>query len=179
MTTQRQRRAGANPPLYAIEHADDRVYTEEDYAEKAAPEDTLPDEWATRRSVYASAGWTSESALTDEAFQPDEDELPDEAEWAEEEDSLPYRILAQAYDEPYADDDDTSGEDPLSEDLLTEDEQAELRRSRWQLIANLSDFAGVIVGTAVILVLVMLLISLVNWLVNDLNQSFILLQKNF
>ena len=33
-------------------------------------------------------------------------------------------------------------------------------------------------GTAVILVLAVLLISLINWLVSDVSQSFILLQKN-
>ena len=66
----------------------------------------------------------------------------------------------------------------LESPALSEEERAELRRSRWQLIAGLADFAGVILGTAAILVLVVLLVSLINWLINDVSQSFILLQKN-
>ena len=67
----------------------------------------------------------------------------------------------------------------MSDELLTEEERAELKRSHWQLIAGLADFAGVILGTAAILIIVTLLVSLLNWLINDLSQSFILLQKNF
>ena len=67
----------------------------------------------------------------------------------------------------------------VEERQLTDEERAELRRSNWQMISGLADFAGVILGTAAILLLVALLVSLLNWLVNDLNQSFTLLQKNF
>ncbi len=154
MPTTRIRRARANPPEPQEE---DRVYTEEDYAE---PQPYIP-------------SWTGDAVLPDEAFQPDEEEfLPDE--W----DETPNADVS--YD-PYLDDtaDFTDDLDPLDDELLTEEEQAELKRSRWQLLAGLMDFAGVILGTAVILVLVTLLVSLVNWLVNDLSQSFILLQKNF
>lgn len=173
MTTQRQRRAGANPPEYAVDQDGDRIYTEEDYAEKA---EAYPDEWATQRSAYPSAGWTGEAELPDEAFQPDEEELPPNR-WADEDEADYY---ADEESSRFAQDDDyTEDIDPLSEELLTEEEQAELRRSRWQLISNLADFAGVIVGTAAILVLITLLISLLNWLVNDMSQTFILLQKNF
>ena len=177
MATTRQRRAGANP-AYPVDQDGDRVYTEEDYAEKepAAP---LPDEWATRRSAYPPAGWTGDAVLPDEAFQPDDEELSDEAAWAEEEESYPYYAAENGYDPRYAASEDyTEDLDPLSEEYLTEEEQAELRRSHWQLIAGLADFAGVILGTAAILIIVTLLVSLLNWLINDLNQSFILLQKN-
>lgn len=175
MATTRIRRASANPPEYAVDQDGDRVYTEEDYAEKdSAP---MPDEWASQRSVYPPAGWTGEAVLPDEAFQPDEEDVPDEAEWAEE-DASPYYAAEDDYDLRYAGDGYTEELDPLSEELLTEEEQAELRRSHWQLISGLADFAGVILGTAAILVLVTLLVSLLNWLVSDLNQSFILLQKN-
>ena len=71
-----------------------------------------------------------------------------------------------------------AGKTSFIKDLLTDEERAYLRRSHWQLISGLTDFAGVIVGTAAILVLMMLLISLINWLVGDLSQSFILLQKH-
>ncbi len=166
MATTRIRRAGGNPPAPPMD--EDRVYTEEDYAVK-------DDEWA-QTNAYGAPGWTGEAyqpeALPDEAFAPDEEEfLPDDA-WGPEADYLPYAPLFDGEDEF------TAEGDPLDEELLTEEERAELRRSRWQLIAGLADFAGVILGTAVILVLVVLLVSLINWLVNDVSQSFILLQKN-
>ena len=167
MATTRIRRAGGNPPAPPME--EERVYTEEDYAVK---EDG---EWA-QTTAYGAPGWTGEAyqpeLLPDEAFAPDEEEfLPDDA-WGPEADYLPYAPL-------FDDEEDFADEgDPLDEELLTEEERAELRRSRWQLIAGLADFAGVILGTAVILVLVVLLVSLINWLINDVSQSFILLQKN-
>ena len=173
MATTRMRRAGANPPLYAPEKDAERVYTEDDYAVK--PGAALPDEWDADNDVYA-AGWTGEAALPDDAFSPDED-VPGEA-WEEDyEDAWPDAETPPVFGFQAGDFDEDV--DPLSDELLTEEEQEELRRSRWQLIANLSDFAGVILGTAAILVLMTLLISLLNWLVNDLSQSFILLQKNF
>ena len=168
MATTRIRRAGGNPPAPPMD--EDRVYTEEDYAIK---EDG---EWA-QTTAYGAPGWTGEAyqpeLLPDEAFAPDEEEefLPDDA-WGPEADYLPYAPLFDGEDEFTAD------ADPLDEELLTEEERAELRRSRWQLIAGLADFAGVILGTAAILVLVVLLVSLINWLINDVSQSFILLQKN-
>lgn len=65
---------------------------------------------------------------------------------------------------------------PLDEELLTEEEQAELRASRWQLLAGIMDFAGVIAGTAVILLLIALLVSLLNWVHADVTQFFTLWQ---
>ena len=47
------------------------------------------------------------------------------------------------------------------------------------MLYNLADLAGIILGTAAILLLVMLLVSLLNWVAGDLTQSFTLLQKNF
>ena len=170
MATIRNRRASANPPPYAVDQDGDRVYTEDDYA---APE-SVPDEWAAE-NAYAGAGWTGESSLPDESFLPDGEDVP-EAQWAPEED---YDEAEDAYAPLFTGEADlTEDADPLDDDLLTDEERAELRRSRWQLIAGLMDFAGVILGTAVILVLVVLLVSLINWLVNDVSQSFILLQKN-
>ena len=62
------------------------------------------------------------------------------------------------------------------EDLLTEEEQAALRRDRWHVLANLGDFIGTIAGTAVILVLIALIITLVHWVRSDITQSFTLWQ---
>jgi hypothetical protein len=150
----------------------DRIYTEEDYAAK----ETLPDEWAAD-SQYAAADWTDDAALPDEAFVPDSEDESFRDEWA----AAP---AADFYTDDYVplfeEENDFSNDlDPLDDELLSEEEQSELRRSHWQLLSGLADFAGVILGTGAILLLVMLLVSLINWLVGDLSQSFILLQKNF
>ena len=170
MTT-RQRRTSANPGNFAIETDDDRVYTEDDYVRKSG--DAHQDEWAAE-SAYAQPGWTADAPLPDEAFQPDEEDLPGE-EYPEEEyyPAEGYPPLFQVEGEDFTED-----IDPLSEELLTDEEKAELRRSHWQMLAGLADFAGVILGTAAILLVVTLLVSLLNWLVGDLSQSFILLQKH-
>lgn len=173
MTTTRQRRTSATPGNFAIEPDDDRVYTEDDYAEKSS--EPLPDEWATRGNDYPQTGWTADASLPDEAFRPDDDVVLPPEDMPEEDDysvAESYRPLFHPHE------DYTEDVDPLSEELLTDEERAELRRSHWQLLAGLADFACVILGTAAILLLVTLLISLLNWLINDLSQSFILLQKN-
>lgn len=182
MATTRIRRAGANPPPYAVDADGDRVYTEEDYTAQER-ENALPDEWAAEQPASPDPGWTVDSYMPDEAFEPDEADSPEEAEWAADapqEDYAPYAGEDYGYEPAFGEDVDFGDDvDPLSDDLLTDEERAELKRSHWQLIAGLADFAGVIVGTAAILVLMTLLVSLLNWLINDMSQSFILLQKNF
>lgn len=139
------------------------------------PDEAAGDEWAATQEAYPAPGWTGENLLPDEAFAPDTDEA-DEAEWG---DGTAYPAWEEDYEPLFTGDPDDAELDPLSDELLTEEERAELSRSRWQLFAGLADFAGVILGTAVILIIVTLLVSLLNWLINDLSQSFILLQKNF
>ena len=180
MAATRQRRAGANPANYAIDKDGDRIYTEDDYAAPVSAE-AFPDEWEAEQDAYPAAGWTGEEYLPDEAFTPDEEDIPAGDEWSSDDAAANYGPAAM--DDGYVplfDEKMDFGEDldPLSEELLSDEEQAELKRSHWRLIAGLADFAGVILGTAAILVLIMLLVSLLNWLVNDMNQSFILLQKN-
>lgn len=176
MATTRVRRAGANPSTPPAHQDGDRIYQEDDYIAQPGAED-YPDEWEAAQPV----GWTGENALSDDAFRPDEDDLPLDDEWAAapEEGYLPYGD-GEEY-QPLFDGEDVYDDDldPLDDEFLTDEERAELRRSNWQMISGLADFAGVILGTAAILLLVTLLVSLLNWLVNDLNQSFILLQKNF
>lgn len=60
--------------------------------------------------------------------------------------------------------------------MTYEEEQAQARRDRWRVIAGVGDFFGVLAGILVILLLVALLISLVNWVLADMTQSFTLLQ---
>lgn len=136
---------------YPVDADDDRIYTEEDYA---VPPDG-------------------------DAFAPDDAE-----------DAIPY---ADPYQDPFAAqqplsyagsyetlvaDGDWQDEEELedSDVMLTDEELAEMRRSDWKLLATLADFGGVILGTAAILVLIALLVSLMNWLINDISQTFTLLQ---
>lgn len=115
----------------------------------------------------------------DYAVQPDGDAfLPDETEDAAFA-PLQSFTYAGSYDTTLTDTQDEElllDEDPLADDLLTEEEMQELRRSTWRLLSGLTDFVGVIVGTAAILVLVALLVSLLNWLVSDISQTFTLWQ---
>lgn len=99
-----------------------------------------------------------EQPIYDDDFAPEEDDVPVE---------LPYDSI---YDQPDPEDDE------LDDDLLTDEEKAALRRSHWRVLANVGDFAGVIVGTAVILILIALIISLVHWVRSDITQSFTLWQ---
>lgn len=159
MPTIRQRRVSAQPPY----PADDRIYAEEDYAIR----DDQPE---------TSAPLDPADYLTDDAFLPDEAEYPDDPDEAYA--SAPDAEYSRLFEGVFEDDPDLA-DDPLDEDLLTDEELAELKQSHWQLLSGLADFAGIILGTAVILVTVTLLVSLINWLVNDMSQSFILLQKHF
>lgn len=175
MTTRRTRRVTAQPLP-----PEERSYTEDDYA-TPEPEGLSHGEvsYAEQMDWIPATVWTES---TPDAFAPDEEE-PAALDWGAEPENdgyAPFRMdgyepLFQA--SPAADDEEGDA-DPLDEDLLTEEEQEALRRSRWQLLANLADLAGVIFGTVAILLLIALLISLLNWLVSDMSQSFILLQKH-
>jgi len=65
----------------------------------------------------------------------------------------------------------------LDDNELSEEERRELQQSRWAILTSMGDFVGVIAGTALILLLVMMLVSLLNWVSTDLRQSFTILQR--
>lgn len=138
---------------YPVDEDGDRIYTEEDYAVPADGDAFYPDEEV-------------EPALYADPFAAQQ----------------PFSY-AGSYDTLAVTDDDWEGEenmeDELADELLTQEEQEELRRSNWRLMAGLADFGAVILGTAVILVLITLLVSLMNWLINDISQTFTLLQMPF
>lgn len=73
-------------------------------------------------------------------------------------------------------DDPEDYDELLDEDEMTEEERAMARRDHWQVLAGVGDFLAVIAGTAVILILVALLVSLINWVHADITQSFTLWQ---
>ena len=170
MTYQRQRRSAApqEPPV-RVDADGDRVYTEEDYAAPAE----IPDEWA-------ATGTYLPGVMPDEAFLPDEEEpsaAPESAwAWQQEDNYIPEDggFLPDGPD--YALDPE---DEYLDDDEFSEEDSAAFRRILWQHLATLADFAGVILGTAAILILMTLLVSLLNWLRADMNQSFTLLQTKF
>ena len=142
----------------------DRIYTEEDYAvqdHSDFPDEAfLPDE-EVDGDYYAVPPTQEFPVLPDDAFLPDEEAADP---FPHTDDSFRFPLMHQEEDEL------------LMEEMLTDEERAELRRSRWRLISGLTDFAGVIFGTAAILLLVMVLVSLINWLSADLYQTFTLWQ---
>lgn len=73
------------------------------------------------------------------------------------------------------DDDDWAEQPPLT----YEEEQQQRKREHWQMIARLGDLGAVVAGVIVILFLLWILISLVNWVVSDMVSSFTLLQAWF
>lgn len=91
----------------------------------------------------------------DEGWQETRYEYDPEADWA---------------------DDPENEYDALDENDMTDEERALARRDRWQVLAGVGDFLAVIAGTAVILILIALLVSLVNWVHADISQSFTLWQ---
>ena len=144
-------RQQSDPP-YPVDEDGDRIYTEEDYAVPADGDAFLPDE-EDADALYADP-FAAQQPFSYMGAYDTLNDAPEE-EWNDGED-----------DEP----------DGSYEDLLTDEERAELSRSNWRLLAGLADFGGVILGTAAILVLIALLVSLMNWLINDISQTFILLQ---
>lgn len=118
-------------------------------------------------------------AEEDYAMAPDGDAfLPDEADESALYAEPAYAAAPGVF--PYAAGADAAMADDAWDDggaeMLTDEEREELRRNNWRLLATLADFGGVILGTAFILVLIALLVSLMNWLINDISQTFTLLQ---
>ncbi len=57
------------------------------------------------------------------------------------------------------------------------EERRQARHDRLELFAGLSDFLAVVLGTVVILLLVLLIISLINWLRQDIASTFTILNS--
>ncbi|MGN0779948.1 MAG: hypothetical protein ACI4MJ_12405 [Aristaeellaceae bacterium] len=84
--------------------------------------------------------------------------------------------LDDAYEDDDQPDDDVAYDMELDEDTMDEEERRLARRDRWRVLAGVGDFLSIIAGMVVILTLIMLLISLINWVYADLSQSFVLWQ---
>ena len=74
------------------------------------------------------------------------------------------------YDEDYLEEDiDYLEDDPETQQML--------HVGRLRVAAGVADFFSVIAGMLVVLILIALLVSLINWLVSDVGQMFALLQR--
>lgn len=63
--------------------------------------------------------------------------------------------------------------------VMRREEERAARRDRLRFAAGMSDFVGVVLGFACILVLVLLLISLFSWLRRDILSMFAFLRSRF
>ena len=53
------------------------------------------------------------------------------------------------------------------------------KRDRWRMASGVIEFAGVVVGAALILVLLALLFSLLSWLKQDVASTFTIMLERF
>lgn len=60
-----------------------------------------------------------------------------------------------------------------------QDEEHLERRDRIRFILGMSDFFGLVFGFAFILILVLLIISLLSWLRQDILSTFVMLNSRF
>ena len=79
----------------------------------------------------------------------------------------------------YEDGFDELEENEETEDELTEEEEAEQTRSRIRFAFGAGNLFAVISGTVLILVLLTLLLSMINFLLTDLSRNATLFQTKF
>lgn len=70
-------------------------------------------------------------------------------------------------------------QEPQDDYFIRKEEEREERLDRLRLTAGLMEFFGVVVGVAAIFVLVVLIVSLCNWLYRDMSGVFSLLFSIF
>lgn len=102
---------------------------------------------------------------------------------------MAYFQKQQPQEETYeAYDDYDDGFDELNEDgdpeayddyPGTEEELEEQKKERVRLLFSVGNLGGVILGTVVILLLVTLLLSMINFIQTDINRNFSLIQTKF
>ncbi len=68
---------------------------------------------------------------------------------------------------------------PYDDEIYYEEDEQEARRDRLQLAAGMSNFISVIIGTALILILILLIVSLLNWLRTDIAATFTSMYARF
>lgn len=91
----------------------------------------------------------------------------------------PYEEEEFVPEEEYDDGFDELAEEGEEEAELTDEEKAERKVSRFRLAAGAGNLVAVIGGAVLILVLLTLLFSMINFVSKDLDRSFSLFQTNF
>ena len=85
--------------------------------------------------------------------------------------------------EGYEDDYDDGFDDPVGEEdeeeELTEEELAERKQGRVHLFFGAGNMVSIIAGSVLILLLITLILSMVNFVITDMNRNFVLFQTNF
>ena len=59
------------------------------------------------------------------------------------------------------------------------EEERQRRRDRWRLMTGMTEFVAVAAGAAVCLILVLLIVSLINWLRQDAASTFAVFIRMF
>lgn len=90
---------------------------------------------------------------------------------------LPEQEEEPDYDDGF--DELTEDDDPEETEELTDEEKNEIRENRSRLLFEIGDLGGTIIGTVVILLLIALLLSIVNFLRRDLSQNMVLLKTKW
>ena len=110
----------------------------------------------------------------------------DSSKWENEQDSLSSENNTQNENHPmdtfyfgYDDGFDELAESTDEEEELSEEESAEKTRSRIRFAFGAGNLVAVISGTVLILVLLTLLLSMVNFLMSDLSRNVTLFQTKF
>lgn len=63
--------------------------------------------------------------------------------------------------------------------FIEKEEERQQRQDRLRFAAGMSDFVAVILGAVVILTMVLLILSLLNWLMGDIRDTLNLLNSRF
>ena len=74
--------------------------------------------------------------------------------------------------------DDLLADEPV-EDERTEKEKADIRKRRVRLLFGAGNLTGIILGSLLILLLLALLFSMINFLIGDISKNFTLFQTRF
>jgi hypothetical protein len=65
------------------------------------------------------------------------------------------------------------------EEMAVREEERQERLDHLRFAAGMGDFVGVILGSVVILIMILLILSLLNWLRRDILATFTLLGSRF
>ena len=108
-----------------------------------------------------------------EEYRRQFDQAADQGSWEEAEDSYD-----DGFDELLA---DPQAEEAEEEPLTEEEEEAlrQARKRRFRIAAGVGDLGGILIGTALILVLVAFLISMIRYVSSDFSRTFSLWQTRF